>query len=378
MPYRFNLNRNTLLLCCYILYNSHLGAQNLNKPVNDAYLITRMAAKFHFQPKPVNDEFSSKIFAQLLKQIDEDKIFFTQEDIKVLSKFQFELDDQIENKHSTFLTLLIKIYNDRISRADTMINNICKEPFNFSLPEKITVEEDTSYPANEKALRAKMYKFIKAYTLDEILDTEKLSSLALSQQKKYIDSIEPVARQKARKVFKHSIDLMRQSIGGIQQAVGDEYCKAIAVCYDPHTEYLPLTEKENFESHLGQKSMAFGFNLKEEEDGSVKVEDLAPGSPAFKSGQINKGDKIESVQWENQQPIDVAEGGLKQLSEVLGISNHEKAILKIKKPDGSERTVTLFKEELEDDGEGNKVKSFLLKGNKNIGFISLPAFLRRF
>jgi carboxyl-terminal processing protease len=56
------------------------------------------------------------------------------------------------------------------------------------------------------------------------------------------------------------------------------------------------------------------------------------------------------------------------------MSNHDKATFKIKKPDGAERTVILLKEKMEEDDEQNKVKSFLLKGNKTIGFISLPSF----
>ena len=71
-----------------------------------------MAEKFHFQPKPLNDEFSSKVFIELLNQLDEDKIMFTAEDIKALSKFQFELDDEIKNKKSNFLSQVTKIYRN--------------------------------------------------------------------------------------------------------------------------------------------------------------------------------------------------------------------------------------------------------------------------
>ena len=174
------------------------------------------------------------------------------------------------------------------------------------------------------------------------------------------------------KSFKHSLSVLQQSAGGLSQYLGDEYSKAIALCYDPHTTYLPL-EKENFDSDLGQQSMAFGFHFKEEDNGAVLIESLAPGSPAFKSGQLNKGDKILSVQWENQKPIEVADGGLEELVEVLKMSNHDKATLKVKKPDGTERSVSLWKDMLEDDDE-DKVKSFILKGDKIIGFLSLPAF----
>ena len=333
-----------------------------------------MAEKFHFQPKPVNDSFSANVYRQLLKELDANRIFFTAEDIKALSAYQFSIDDEIKNKQSAFLSLLTKIFSERISKADTMISSIGKTPFNFTLPEKVTVAEREMYPADDKAMRIKLYKFLKASVMNILLDEEDIYDMTALQQKKYVDSLEPIARRRVQKAYRHTINIMLQGVGGIQQAVGDEYCKAIAVAYDPHTAYLPQTEKENFESRLGQKSMVFGFTLKEEDDGSVKIDNLAPGSPAFKSGQLNEGDKIESVQWQDQKPIDVSSGGIKELFDVLKMSNHDKATFKIKKADGTERTVSLWKEKSDDGDDDDKVKSFLLKGSKTIGFLSLPAF----
>ena len=285
------MNLRPILLCLFALCYGISNAQ-FSRSVNDAFLITRMAEKFHFQPKPLNDTFSSKVFLQILDQLDENKIFFTAGDINTLSAFQYSLDEEIKYKKAAFLTILTKIYNERISKADTMIMSICKTAFNFSLSEKIPASELDTYPTDERTMRNKLYKFIKSSVLDEIVDEEKVYTLSPSQLKKYVDSVEPIVRRRMQKAYKHPINIMLQSVGGIQQAVGDEYCKAIAVSYDPHTAYFPRDEKENFESHLGQKSMAFGFTLKEEEDGSVKIGNLAPGSPALKSGQLNKADKI--------------------------------------------------------------------------------------
>ncbi len=245
-------NRSNFLIRLLLIFFLSLSiffvnAQQLNTAIENAYIITRMAEKFHVQPRPLNDTFSSNIFTQLLKQLDEDKIFFTAEDIKALSKYKFDIDDEIRNKQSAFLSAIIKIFGDRISKADTMIDNICKKPFNFLLPEKIIVAEDTSYPADERAMRIKLYKLLKSEALDIIIDDDELVTLNSPQQKKYIDSIEPSARHKAQQSFKHAISVMLQSAGGIEQAIGDEYCKAIAVCYDPHSEYFPLTEKEDFD-----------------------------------------------------------------------------------------------------------------------------------
>ena len=366
------MKKKLLLLCSFSLLCFFPFAQSFNKEVNDAFSITRMVQKFHVQPRPLDDEFSKNVFNQLLKQLDGNKIFFTREDINALTQFEFKIDDEIKNMHPDFLSALTGICKKRLTMVDTMINNICKTPFNFSLPEKITVDEDSRYPSDDKQLHLKLYKALKASTLASIIDDDKILALSSAQQKKYADSVEPSVRHKVQNAFKHSIDIIFESAGGIDEAMGTQYCKAIAVCYDPHTEYFPLTEKENFESGLGQQSMIFGFQFKEENDGTVEIENIAPGSPAFKSGQINKGDKIQSIQWENQPPIDVSGGGLKQLYDVISMSNHDKATFKIKKPDGSERAVVLYKEKTDEDE--NKVKSFLLKGNETIGFISLPAF----
>jgi carboxyl-terminal processing protease len=367
------LIKKRLWLCgSFCLLSFLLSAQSFDKQVNDAYLITRMVEKFHVQPRALDDNFSKNVFTQLFRQIDKDRIFFTKEDMNALGKFEYSIDDEIKSRQSDFLKAVAAICNKRLPLIDTMILNICKTPFSFLQAEKITVAEDTSYPANEKPLRIKLYKFLKASVLSSILDDDHLATLSSSQQKKYVDSIEPAIRQKAGNSFKHSVDIIFESANGINEALGTEYCKAIAVCYDPHTEYFPLTEKENFESELGQQSMIFGFQFKEENDGTVKIDNVAPGSPAFKSGQINKGDRIKSIQWGDQPPIDVSSVGLQQLSDVIDMSNHDKATFRIQKPDGSERVVVLYKEKSGDDE--NKVKSFLLKGSKTIGFISLPAF----
>ncbi len=356
-------------ICCI----NFLSAQE-NIAANNAYIITCMAAKYHVQPRPVDDSFSADVFNQLLQNLDEDKIYFTQKDINTLAKYKFDIDDEIKNKQPAFLDAVTKIFKDRITEADSLIDDICKKPFNFSLSEKISDAEDTSFPADDKAARIKLYKNLKAEALDIITNTDSLTRMSPQLLKKFVDSIEPEARAKAAQSMKHAIDIILKSAAGVPATVGNEYCKAIAVCYDPHSEYFPLTEEENFESELGQDQMVFGFRCKEEDDGSVKIESIMPGSPAFKSGQMNKGDKFISVQWENKLPIDVSNAGLKQFYEVLEMSNHDKATFKIKKPDGTVRTVVLMKQKMQDDDDENRVKGFLLKGSKTIGFISLPAF----
>jgi carboxyl-terminal processing protease len=73
-----------LLLVFSISIIVYSNAQNLNKAATDAYVITRMAEKFHLQPRPLNDDFYKDVFNQLLKELDSQRIFFTTEDINKL------------------------------------------------------------------------------------------------------------------------------------------------------------------------------------------------------------------------------------------------------------------------------------------------------
>jgi len=348
-------------------------AQSVQKAATDAFLITRMAEKFHVQPRALDDAFSADIYNSILKSIDGEKIYFTQDDLKQLEAFKFQLDNEIVGKKTNFLQLLITLYTQRLQQLDTMADHILKVPFNFNLNEKYTVQEDTSYPANTIAQRVKLYKNFKFPIASAIAMMIK-NTKDVIKQNKISDSIQTVFRKKILDGFKRNIQKEMQSPGGIAHLLANDYCKAIATCYDPHSAYMTLTDRENFESGLGKKNMIFGFNLDEDEEGNVTIKNLAPGSSAFKSGMINKGDKMISIQWEGSQPIDVSGASAEEISEMLSANNHAKATITFIKADGTKRQVELAKEQQEDTGDDNKVKSYLLKGAKTIGYISLPSF----
>ncbi|MEP6464745.1 MAG: S41 family peptidase [Parafilimonas sp.] len=349
------------------------STQPVSKAASNAFIITRMVDKFHIQPRTLNDSLSADFFNQFLKQLDADHIYFTKEDITQLSAYRFQLDDQLKQQKTDFLKLTIAIYSKRLQQADTMIDAIAKKPFSFSIPEKFTVAEDSSYPSDIVSMNNKFYKKMKLEVLNDLVEVnDKVTSKNSIKQKQILDSAQSFIQKKVQSVYKRDITRILQSPGGVEQFVANEYCKALANCYDPHTEFFPLTEEENFESELGNQQFRFGFAVKEGDEGVI-INDLEPGSPAFKCGLLNKGDKFQTLQWQGQDAIDVSDADAREISEILSQSNHDKITITVKKEDGTLRTVTLMKEEAEADDD-TKVKSFLLKGSKTFGYISLPAF----
>jgi carboxyl-terminal processing protease len=369
------MKKSLLLFITVSLIFPEIGAQPFSKAADDAYLVTRMVEKFHFQPRNLNDQFSADVLNKFLKALDGQRIFFTQPDITSLEFYKYRLDDEIKNRSTKFLQAVSSLYKTRLIQAQAMLDNITKSPFNFYFPVKFTVAEDTSWPANAAAQKVKIYKVISYALLNALVNNnDDIASLNIVELKKRMLKNEPSIRSNIQGAFRRSINTMLQSPGGLQKIVSDEYCKSIALCYDPHTEYLPATEKENLDTELGEKEIGLGFNLISDKNGNVFVNDLMPGSPAYKSGQINRGDKIVYIQWEGSALIDLAGATVKEITEVLNASNHGKIIISFKKADGRNKQVMLSKEKIEDDLEENKVKSFLLKGDKIIGYISLPSF----
>jgi len=352
------------------------SGQTTDKIANEAFVLTRMVDKFHVDPRPVNTAFSQNVFTVMLDKSDGDRIFFTKNDIDKLGVYTQTLDAEIKQRKTGYLNLFINIYRQRLQQADSLVNVIGKKPLDFYADEKLTVAEDTSYPQSLAAMQQKLQKQLKAWAYDELADDmpADFKSFGPIKQKKYVDSVIIVLRKRSAASLKRKISNILQNPYGITQYVGNLYCETIASCFDPHTEFFPPEEKENFESELGKQPFQFGFKMKADKNGGVLIDNLQPGSPAFKSGKLNKGDKFISLQWEGSDPVDVTDINTHEFGVLLEESNHKKALFTVKKTDGTIVQVSLQKEQAVGGDDEDRVKSFILKGANTIGYIYLPAF----
>ena len=285
------------------------------------------------------------------------------------------LDKEILLSRTGYLNLFTGLYEAGLKTADSLADIIAKKPFNFNLPGKLTAAEDTTFPVSVAAMQQKLAKKMKADVLDELVDglPGAFKSFNPAKQKAYVDSAEAPLRRKAAASLKRKIEDILQNPHGITQYAGQIYCETIASCFDPHTEFFPPEEKENFEGILGKQRFEFGFKIKGDKGGGVFIDNLEPGSPAFRSGKLNKGDKFMSVQWAGKESVDVSEISVDEFGQLLDESNHTTALFTVKKVDGSLVKISLQKEQAGSDDD-DKLKGFVLKGQKTIGYIYLPVF----
>ena len=79
---------------------------------------------------------------------------------------------------------------------------------------------------------------------------------------------------------------------------------SLTAVYDPHTNYYPPKDKENFDIQMSGRLEGIGAQL-QEKDGYIKVTRIVPGGPASLQGELKENDLILKVAQENQEPVEI-------------------------------------------------------------------------
>jgi carboxyl-terminal processing protease len=154
----------------------------------------------------------------------------------------------------------------------------------------------------------------------------------------------------------------------------NDYLNTIAWCYDPHTSYMSISQKKDFDTHMSASEYSAGFELEENDKGDLTISFLQPGGSAWRSGQLHTGDQLIKIKSEGIEK-EIATIGDDELENMLGGNNQAGLEVTVKTAAGELKTIKLSKEKIDD--EESIVKSYVLQGNKNIGYINLPGFYSR-
>ncbi|HRO48113.1 S41 family peptidase [Agriterribacter sp.] len=364
-----------LLLVLFFVSALTTIAQDFSKSMHNAFLIARMVEKFHLQPRPLDDGLSNDLFSQFIKAADPDRLIFSVSDINDLGVYRNMLDEEIMHRGTAFLKKATVAWQKGMRQNDSLLQTISKQAFDFSIAEKYALAEDTAYIINTGSRQNKLYKHTKWQMLEAITEmSAQFEGKSPALQKQFVDSCEAGLRKEAYAAFqKGYAELAEPEKAGA--VLGDLFCKALAHCYDPHTTFMPAQEKEAFDEDLGQKPLRFGIALDQNEAGDIIIANLQPGSSAFKSGILNAGDKLMTWQETGKPAMDVKGSGYKKLDSLFNETKSDKILLTVKKPDGITKQVTLYKERFStEEDEENKVQGYILKGEKNVGYIAIPDF----
>ena len=335
---------------------------------NEALQLKKLILQHHFDPKPVDDLFSAKVFDHVLNALDPEKLYFTQQDITALSAFKDKIDDDLTGTSWNFLPAITERYKQSLLRSETIITRHTKVPFDLSKKELFI--SDTAWAENDVESAALWHKNLKYETLDELIQLQKRTPEIKDSE--FLAKKEPDARQRVQRNSLRMIHRILNHASGYENHVAAQFLQSVSLAFDPHSSYLSLAQMENFLASLSTEGYYFGISVDENERGEIVITQLTPGGPAWKSGEVHAGDVIEQIRWEGSEWIEVDGMTQDEFDNLLEESIRNSIEFGLKETGGIEKTVRLRKEKM--SAEENRVKSFILEGEKRIGYVSLPGF----
>jgi carboxyl-terminal processing protease len=149
---------------------------------------------------------------------------------------------------------------------------------------------------------------------------------------------------------------------------------AVASVYDPHTQYMPPSEKENFDIHMTGSLEGIGATLGEE-DHYIAVRDLVPGGASWQQGQLEPGDLIMAVAQQGQAPVDVTDMPIDKVVKMVRGPKGTLVTLTVKKPDTRIVDISITRDVVRI--EAAYARGATLRASPTdtpVGYIHLPSF----
>ena len=350
-----------------IIFGFSFSGKKFSDPNKEKLLIEvvkYVIEKGHYSTLDIDDSVSEKIYNSYIEQLDAQKRFFVQSDIRQFEKYRFKLDDQLKDQDLTFFNLVYETSRTRIKDVKDYYDEIMKNNFNFSYNEDIDLDfENKSFARNRNEIKNRWRKQLKYSTLD-------LISLKLGDSIKVIDEN---TRDESMSLIKKNTD---DFFDYIEEMDRDDwfanYINAFLNQLDPHTVYFNPEEKDRFDTNISGKFNGIGARLQKTE-GTVKIVDIIVGGPIWKDKLLDIGDLILKVAQENEEPVDIIGMKLDDAIKLIKGPADSNVILTVKKISGEIKDVKI-KRGLVELEELYAKSTLINKGDKNYGYISLPKF----
>jgi len=339
--------------------------------------LAKVLESIHYQPATIDTAASRQIIEEMMKKLDPKSIYFLKEDESILLKYSDSLLIDIECYSDKLIETTTTIYSRRLNQSDSIITELLKTPFNYQKNEVLDSKTDGSitFCDGKDDFVKNWQKILKARILSELYIQEqdsfhqKLSLIDTLKNKELelVKRVEIISKQRIKKIFDYP--------EGFDEYIHSAFLNSITSVYDPHTNYFSNDKKQEFEESLSRNITGFGISYFNNHDGNIEIDGITFGSPAWFSDSLENGDIIISVQPMGQNTIDLTYHDSEDLNEIIGSTSNTTIVFTVRKPNNQIIVKQLIKSKIESE---NYARSFVLKGNKTVGYIYLPSFYTSF
>ena len=239
--------------------------------------VTQFLGSYHYKKFMLDDSLSSKVYDNLIEEIDGGHLYFTKADIKNFEKYRYQIDDALISGDLSIPYELFNKYRDLYKARYLYVKDRLEKPFDYNTNEKLVVSDDADKPwaKSTKDLDKEWDKLILNQAIGLKLAGKSDSAIVSTLQNRYSQYESRVAKWRSEDVFQ-------------------VYMNAFTDVIDPHTNYMNPSRADQFNIDMSQSLEGIGASLRNMDD-YVMIMDIIPGGPLFKTQLANKEDYILAV-----------------------------------------------------------------------------------
>ncbi len=341
--------------------------QPTSEQAQAAQLSARFLTRFHYDAQPLDDTMSARIYKAWFKQLDGDKVFFTQQDMDKFAPLKTKLDDAIWNSDLSVPFSIFNLYLQRAVQRMTYARSLLKDGFDLTRDESYNVDrKNAPWPKDETAADDLWRKRTKNDWLRLKLAGKDDADIRKTLDKRYSGYIDRIRQLNSADAFQ-------------------SFMNAYAESTDPHTDYLGPEAAANFDIAMSLSLQGIGVQLQSRDDYTMIVK-LIPGGPAMKSHKFKPGDRIVAVGQGDKGPMVDVVGW--RIDDVTALIRGKKGtVVRLETlpadagPDGKHELITLVRDKINlEDAAASKKVIDIKDGDvtRKIGVIDLPSFYSDF
>lgn len=340
--------------------------------------VLRQQIGHHFSAKPIDDNLSVAAFQLYLKQLDFQKRFLLDSEVRQIRAFEKRIDDEILTGKIQLVPFAERLMKSAIARSEEMTRDVLSRPFDFENAEDYETDPaKLGFCMTELELRERWRKELKFRVLNRYLmlmeDDGIANPTAIPKEKRV--TFEKQAREKVLKQNNDYFSRLRQETVQDQY---DRYLNAFTRAFDPHTNYMPPQSKEDFDISMRGSLEGIGATLRDD-DGSIKVVKVVPGSAAARQGQLQVDDTILAVAQGSGDPVEVTGMRLRDAVALIRGKKGSEVRLTVKRAGHKSLIIPIVRDVV--IIEDSFVKSAIIDdpaGGHRYGYIKIPSFYRDF
>lgn len=324
-----------------------------------AYVLTH----YHYSHEPLDAALAAKIFDEYLKELDQSHGYFLQSDIDSFAAYRPGLGQAIKDGDLKPAFAIYGVFRQRFdTRMAFALVQLDQQP-DLQRDEVLDIDDKPKTWAPDTAVLDDLWrKRIKNDVIELMLDGKTWPQAQTQLRKRYT-------------TLQQSVD--KFDSGDVFTSFMNAYARAL----DPHTEYFPPVEYDQFKTQMSLKLEGIGVELQQDDD-YVKIVRVLPGSPAAKSGSLHAGDRIASVgQGEAGEFVDVVGW---RLDDVVRLTRGPKGtVLRLQvmaagaKPGTPPKAIRLVRDAIklaDQAARADVIEVPREKGRARIGVIRVPEF----